>query len=32
MELRVLRYFTAVVTERNISRAAERLHVSHPTI
>lgn len=32
MELRVLRYFTAVVTERNISRAAERLHVSQPTI
>ena len=32
MELRVLRYFQAVVTELNISRAAERLHVSQPTI
>lgn len=32
MELRVLRYFQAVVYELNISRAAERLHVSQPTI
>lgn len=32
MELRVLRYFIMVVTERNISRAAEKLHVSQPTI
>lgn len=32
MELRVLRYFQAVVQERNISRAALRLHVSQPTI
>ncbi|MBT1138122.1 LysR family transcriptional regulator [Lactiplantibacillus argentoratensis] len=32
MELRVLRYFQAVVAELNISRAAERLHVSQPTI
>lgn len=32
MELRVLRYFQAVVNELNISRAAERLHVSQPTI
>lgn len=32
MELRVLRYFLMVVNERNISRAAERLHVSQPTI
>jgi len=32
MELRVLRYFLAVVEERNISRAAEKLHVSQPTI
>ncbi|WP_261807245.1 LysR family transcriptional regulator [Lapidilactobacillus luobeiensis] len=32
MELRVLRYFITVVGERNISRAAEKLHVSQPTI
>lgn len=32
MELRVLRYFQAVVNELNISRAAEHLHVSQPTI
>ncbi|GAB1230460.1 hypothetical protein SNK12g_21790 [Lactiplantibacillus plantarum] len=32
MELRVLRYFQVVVAELNISRAAERLHVSQPTI
>ncbi|MGP4117259.1 LysR family transcriptional regulator [Levilactobacillus zymae] len=32
MELRVLRYFQAVVADLNISRAAERLHVSQPTI
>ena len=32
MELRVLRYFLMVVDERNISRAAEKLHVSQPTI
>jgi len=32
MELRVLRYFQAVVSELNISHAAERLHVSQPTI
>lgn len=32
MELRVLRYFLMVVNERNISRAAEKLHVSQPTI
>ncbi|WP_127850209.1 LysR family transcriptional regulator [Lacticaseibacillus hulanensis] len=32
MELRVLRYFLMVVAERNISRAAEKLHVSQPTI
>jgi len=32
MELRVLRYFLTVVNERNISRAAETLHISQPTI
>lgn len=32
MELRVLRYFLMVVQEKNISKAAERLHVSQPTI
>lgn len=32
MELRVLRYFLMVVDERNISRAAAKLHVSQPTI
>lgn len=32
MELRVLRYFQAVASELNISRAAEKLHVSQPTI
>jgi len=32
MELRVLRYFQAVVQNRNISRAALQLHVSQPTI
>lgn len=32
MELRVLRYLLTVVDERNISRAAEKLHVSQPTI
>lgn len=32
MELRVLCYFSMVVQERNISRAAKKLHVSQPTI
>lgn len=32
MELRVLRYFLAVVREENISRAAEVLHVTQPTL
>lgn len=32
MELRVLRYFLAVVREENISRAAETLHVAQPSL
>ncbi|NVY96115.1 LysR family transcriptional regulator [Lactobacillus sp. DCY120] len=32
MEIRVLRYFLAVVNERNISHAAQKLHISQPTI
>lgn len=32
MELRVLRYFLAVVREETISGAAETLHVTQPTL
>ena len=32
MELRLLEYFLAVVREENISRAAEVLHVTQPTL
>lgn len=32
MELRVLRYFLTVVREENISRAADILHVTQPTL
>ncbi|MDF7639411.1 LysR family transcriptional regulator [Lactobacillus sp. ESL0791] len=32
MEFRVLRYFLTIANERNISRAAAKLHVSQPTI
>ena len=32
MELRVLRYFIEVAREQNITAAAERLHVTQPTL
>ena len=32
MELRVLRYFLAVAREENITKAAELLHVTQPTL
>ena len=32
MELRTLRYFLAVVREQNITRAAEVLHVTQPSL
>lgn len=32
MELCVLQYFLAVVQEENVSRAAEVLHITQPTL
>ncbi len=32
MELRTLRYFLAAAKEGNITRAAEKLHVTQPTL
>lgn len=32
MEIRVLKYFLEIAREENMSRAAERLHVSQPTL
>ena len=32
MEIRVLRYFLAVVREESITKAAEALHITQPTL
>ena len=32
MDIRVLQYFVTIARERTISRAAERLHLTQPTL
>lgn len=32
MEIRVLRYFITVAREENITKAAEKLHITQPTL
>ena len=32
MEIRVLKYFITIAREQNISAAAEKLHLSQPTL
>ena len=32
MELRVLNYFLAIAREKNITKAAQSLHVTQPTL
>lgn len=32
MEIRLLRYFIAIASEGNVSRAAEALHITQPTL
>ena len=32
MELRVMKYFLAVAEEGNITKAADRLHLTQPTL
>lgn len=32
MELRVIKYFLAVAEEENITKAAEKLHLTQPTL
>ena len=32
MELRVLKYFQEVAKEQNITKAAENLHITQPTL